>query len=171
MIITRRAVPEDAWAIATIHVRAWQKAYRGIVPDDYLDTLSIDQRATGWRQILTHKDSGDVWVALKDDLVLGWISSGPSRDSGSGPATGEIWAIYVSPEHWRTGIGRLLYAEAEQRLAELGMKEVTLWVLKGNTHARRFYESLGFSIDPGAEKTMTKTGAELSELRMRKQLS
>lgn len=167
-MIARAAVPEDALAIATIHVSAWQSAYRGIVPDEYLDSLSIEQRASGWRQILSQNPE-DVWVALEDNTILGWISAAASRDSDAGPATGEIWAIYVAPEHWRSGIGRMLCEGAEQRLGKQGMDEVTLWVLRDNQHALRFYESRGFSIDPGIEKTDART--KLIEVRMRKRLN
>jgi hypothetical protein len=48
----RSATPGDARAIATIHVEAWRAAYRGIVPDEYLDSLSIDGRESTWRQNL-----------------------------------------------------------------------------------------------------------------------
>jgi ribosomal protein S18 acetylase RimI-like enzyme len=168
-VTARPAQPEDALQIAMIHVYAWQSAYRGIVPDEYLDSLSIEQRASGWRQILSRSPE-DVWVALENDEVLGWISAAASRDSDAGPATGEIWAIYVAPEHWRTGIGRMLCEGAEQRLGKQGMDEVTLWVLRDNQRALRFYQSHGFSIDPGIEKTEGKTGAKLIEVRMRKRL-
>jgi len=170
-VIQRPAQPDDAFSIATIHVRAWQNAYRGIVPDAFLDSLSIEQRSTVWQQILTQKDAEEVWVAAEGDEIRGWISAAASRDTDAAPSTGEIWAVYVMPGRWRQGVGGLLCEGAEQRLGKQGMKDVTLWVLKDNERALRFYESRGFRIDPGIEKTIVRAGAELREIRMRKHLS
>jgi hypothetical protein len=43
----RPATPDDADAIASVHVRSWQAAYRGIVPDAMLDALSIQRGPAG----------------------------------------------------------------------------------------------------------------------------
>jgi ribosomal protein S18 acetylase RimI-like enzyme len=165
----RSATPEDALAIATIHVGAWRAAYRGIIPDEYLDSLSIEQRSDVWRQIL-EGSSENVLVAQAADSIVGWISAAASRDPDAEPSTGEIWAVYVAPAHWRTGIGRLLCQQAERKLVEQGLNEVTLWVLKDNRLARQFYGSTGFITDPQREKTIVWAGTELQEIRMRKRL-
>jgi hypothetical protein len=48
-ISLRPAVPGDSLAVARIHVRAWQTAYRGLLPDAYLDGLRAEDRAArGW---------------------------------------------------------------------------------------------------------------------------
>jgi ribosomal protein S18 acetylase RimI-like enzyme len=169
-VVIRSATPEDALAIATIHVGAWKAAYRGIVPDDFLDSLSIEQRSDAWRQILSEGSPENVLVAQTADSIVGWISAAASRDPDAEPSTGEIWAVYVAPAHWRTGIGRLLCQQAERRLVEQGLNEVTLWVLKDNRLARQFYGSTGFITDPQREKTIVRAGTELQEIRMRKRL-
>jgi ribosomal protein S18 acetylase RimI-like enzyme len=169
-VIIRSAKPEDALAIATVHVEAWKTAYRGIVPDEFLDSLSIEQRSDGWRRILSAGSPEDVLVAQAADTIVGWISAAASRDPDAGPSTGEIWAVYVAPAHWRTGIGRLLCQRAERRLVEQGLNEVTLWVLKDNRPAQQFYSSTGFMADPPSEKTIVRAGKELQEIRMRKRL-
>jgi ribosomal protein S18 acetylase RimI-like enzyme len=165
----RRAELDDADAIAAIHVHAWQEAYRGIVPHSYLDSLSIEARKKVWQENLEQRTS-DTWVAEEGGQVLGWISAARSRDSDAQPSTGELWAMYVHPQHWRRGIGRLLWHEAEEHLRTLGFSEATLWVLKGNAQAIAFYESNGFIIEPGSEKTITRGGADLLEIRLRKRL-
>src|SRR5688572_8422042 len=104
-MIIREATPSDARAIAEIHVRSWQAAYQGIVPDSFLESLSVDQRERSWRQSL--EGSGLVTSVLEErGEMLGWISVGPSRDEGEQPSTREIWAIYVEPKHWRRGVGQ-----------------------------------------------------------------
>ena len=41
----------DARGIAEVHVRSWQAVYAGIVPDEDLARLSVDQRHEFWRHI------------------------------------------------------------------------------------------------------------------------
>jgi ribosomal protein S18 acetylase RimI-like enzyme len=165
----RRARLEDAKAIAAIHVHAWQVAYQGIVPSECLISLSVEQREAAWRQNIERQVS-ETWVAEEGARVLGWISAARSRDSDALSTTGEVWAIYVDPSHWRQGVGQRLWCEAEGRLSASGFSEITLWVLKENARAIAFYASNGFAVDPGSEKTITQDGAELLEIRLRKKL-
>jgi ribosomal protein S18 acetylase RimI-like enzyme len=153
--------------IATIHVKAWQAAYRGIVPDEFLGSLSIDARESTWRQHLV-AGRATAWVAQESETIVGWISAGASRDPDASPSTGEILAVYVDPGHWGTGIGRLLCENAERHLLSVGCTEMTLWVLRDNQRAVRFYRSFGFFLDIGPEKTLERGGKSLIEIRFRK---
>lgn len=165
----RLATLGDARAIATIHVEAWRAAYRGIVPDEYLDSLSIDGREPVWRQSLLAADTS-TWVAQESDAIAGWISAGRSRDTDAGTSAGEIWAVYVAPGYWGKGVGRSLCRHAEQHLRTEGFITVTLWVLQDNTRAVKFYQSNGFVLDIGATKQIERGGKTLSEVRFRKPL-
>jgi ribosomal protein S18 acetylase RimI-like enzyme len=168
-MVVRRATVEDSGAIAEIHVRSWQAAYRGIVPPEFLDSLSVEQRQRVWRQKLEGGTSVTL-VLEEQDEVLGWVSAGPSRDSDALSSTSELAAIYVAPEHWRRGVGQRLWSDAEGELRRAGFLEITLWVLKENAGALRFYGANGFVVDPGIEKTVELGGAVLIEIRLRKQL-
>jgi ribosomal protein S18 acetylase RimI-like enzyme len=168
-MVVRRATAEDSGAIAEIHVRAWQAAYRDIVPPEFLDSLSVEQRQRVWRQRLEGGTPGTS-VLEEQGEVLGWVSAGPSRDSDALSSTSELAAIYVAPEHWRRGVGQRLWSDAEAQLRRAGFLEVTLWVLKENAGALRFYRANGFVVDPGIEKVVELGGAALIEIRLRKQL-
>lgn len=168
-VTIRFAQPQDALDIATIHVEAWQAAYRGIVPDEFLRALSIEQRHSVWQENLEAGESL-TWIAEDGDTALGWISAGRSRDADARQSTGEIWAVYVGPQHWSKGVGRALCATAEQELRTQGFAEVTLWVLKENERALRFYISNGFILDTDAERIIQRGGKTLGEVRMTKQL-
>lgn len=160
----RPAHVDDAESIANIHVRGWQAAYRGIVPDAHLDSLSIKDRATSWRAYLqTPSPSPEIWVADAAAQVIGWASLGKSRDDDAPAGTGELNAIYVLPAYWSAGVGRALWLMARKRLAELGFLRVTLWVLADNGRAIRFYRAAGFS--PGSERNMEIGGKVLREVR------
>lgn len=169
MISVRSATPDDARMIAKIHVEAWRAAYRGIVPDEFLDSLSVDKRESIWRQNLLAGDAA-AWVAQESEAIVGWISAAASRDPDAHAHTAEIWAVYVAPECWGRGIGRSLCETAERYLRLDGFIEVTLWVLTGNERAVKFYQSNGFALDVGHGKTLERGGKVLQEDRFRKPL-
>jgi len=136
----RPAHADDAQAIATVHVRSWQAAYRGVVPDAYLDSLSIEQRTTFWRGFLEEPSRPEIWAADADPPIIGWAIISQSRDKDAAPRTGELNAIYVLPEYWSSGVGRALWIKAKERLSERGFDQVTVWVLADNVRAIRFYK-------------------------------
>jgi ribosomal protein S18 acetylase RimI-like enzyme len=157
----RAAAPADVEAIATIHVAAWRAAYRGHMPDAYLDSLTVEQRSTRWANALARSGPGHIAVAEQ-----GFCYYGPTRDKDL--QGGEIYALYVHPDAWRQGTGRALCQHAERHAASLELDTVTLWVLKANEPARRFYERMGYAPD-GAERTNTRLiGTPLHEMRYRR---
>ncbi len=165
MVEVRRAIPDDAAAIAAIHVRAWQVAYRGLLPDEVLDGVSVEQRYEMWRRALTDSRSRTYYVAVEDGAAVGFCAvAAPSRDDDAEDGVAEIRAIYVDPDVWRTGVGRALMDVALEDLRASGWRWVTLWVLAENQHARDFYARYGFEPD-GAE--MTHEGSGEKEVRLR----
>lgn len=162
----RPAETTDARAIAAVHVASWRAAYARLVPDDVLADLSVDRRETMWRDNLVRSEwpARGTLVLLSDAAVVGFASVGPSRDDDTTAGTGELWAIYLHPDHWGTGSGRRLLSEAVTRLDDAGFDRATLWVLAGNDRARRFYAADGWSPD-GAERAETRPGFVLDEVR------
>ena len=159
------ASAEDCRAVAQIHVDAWRTAYDGIVPSDYLAALSVDQRETMWRTAV-ERGTPRILVARTNASVVGWIAYGRCRDDGSGPDVGEIWAIYAAPTAWSTGVGQALWKAACRDLQEQGYRSVTLWVIRENARAIRFYERSGFAIEDDSAKEFELGGAQITELRL-----
>jgi GNAT superfamily N-acetyltransferase len=160
----RAATPEDALGIARVHVGAWQVAYRGIVPTEHLDRMSVTERESRWKPWLEGDNPG-VLVAEDAEEVVGFISLGPGRDEGVGAEVGEVYAVYVSPKHWSTGVGRALWTEARRKLAQGGFRQVRIWVLGENHRARRFYEAAGLSLGGAAQKVEVIGGVPLVEVQ------
>jgi len=159
----RPATIDDARSIAAVHIASWRAIYKGHMPDDVLKDLDLEQRAAVWHERLALA-SIDCIVA-EAPPVVGFCSLSASRDSDCEPATGEITAIYLDPQHWRRGVGRQLVVAAVARAQERGYRNLTLWVLRENQRARSFYEAVGFSCD-GQEKTdMRIIGSPLHEVR------
>ncbi len=168
-MIVRRAVPADAPAIADIHVRSWQAAYRGLMPDDLLDGLSVADREARWTEAIAGRGGeGAVFVAEQDGRLTGFCgASEPSRDDDAAPDVAEIGAIYVDPELFRAGAGQALMDAALAHLESAGWREATLWVLAGNEPALNFYARFGFAPD-GSEKLYERSGT--TGIRLRRSL-
>jgi GNAT superfamily N-acetyltransferase len=162
MIRIRKAELDDAVGIATAHVASWKETYRGIVPDEFLDTLSIQRRTEQWMNSLSDPSNlyHRAFVAEMDGQIVGFSNYGISQEKGE-EFDGELYAIYLLKSAQGRRIGRMLFAEAVKGLLELGTSSMLVWVLEDNP-TRGFYEHLG-----GAylrEKTIEIGGRELVEV-------
>jgi len=169
----RPAEPDDAPALGRLHIRAWPAAYRGLMPDDYLDGLDPAERGQMWARALTSPGTDVsrfvVCAAGRGDPV-GFAIVGPVRESDSEhPRLGELYAINLDPESWGQGMGRLLLSAATEELRRRRFADAVLWVATGNTRARRFYEAAGWFAD-GTERTDNSFGPPVDETRYRREL-
>ncbi len=168
MLSVRAAAAADATEVARIHVRSWQLAYRGLLPDQYLDGLRPEDRAARYTFGRVGSDQPATIVALEEAVICGFATTGPSRSKDT-PAAGELLALYVDPDCWGLGTGRQLIAEARKRLSGRGFGEAILWVLAGNERAARFYRDDGWAPD-GARRQETSWGVTADEIRYRRTL-
>jgi ribosomal protein S18 acetylase RimI-like enzyme len=143
----REAGPQDAEAIAGIHVRSWQAAYRGLLTDDYLDGLSVGERLEQHRGALSTPGEHRTWVAEDGGRPVGFAVTGASQDADADERTGELYAVYLDPDLFGRGIGKQLSDHALDDLRARGFRTATLWVLETNEGARRFYEREGWAAD------------------------
>lgn len=168
-IRVRPAREDDALNIACVHVRSWQTAYRGILPDSFLDALEPQSREERWREALrpsaegrftfvaeapVNARSGDNHLTCGE--IVGFATGGPERDgieAGGARYEGEIYGLYLLQEYRRHGIGRRLVAAAVEVLLRRGQRSIVIWALQDNRPARAFYEQLGGALI--AEKTVT----------------
>lgn len=143
MIEIRPATPDDATGVARAHVRSWQVGYRGLISQEYLDALRPEDRAQRYGFDRMPLRGPFTQVAVDGDAICGHVTTGLSRDDDL-CGQGEIWAIYVDPLRWGTGIGQRLLTAGCEQLRGQGVAIAGLWVLEGNVRARRFYESAGW---------------------------
>jgi ribosomal protein S18 acetylase RimI-like enzyme len=160
----RAPIPADAPTLARLHVAAWQKGYRGLMPDAFLDALSAQDAEPRWVALLAD-DTGALLVAEVEGEVLGASRFGPTLDRDVPAQTAEIHSLNVDPAAWGYGVGSALLTAAMERLANQGYTRVSLWVVHGNRRARALYERHGFVTD-GTDRTTTQhTGSALHEVR------
>jgi GNAT superfamily N-acetyltransferase len=157
----RSAIPADALAVATVHVRAWQVGYRELLPADYLASLRPEDRAA--RYDFTHSDPAKphTRIAVSEEAILGFATFMPSVDP---PGYGELCALYIDPGRWGQGLGVALIADARARMSAQGFRHAVLWVLSGNSRADRFYRNDGWLPD-GQSKRQVMWGVEVEDLR------
>lgn len=170
----------DIDAVSAVRVRGWQAAYRGLMPQAYLDAMSVAADAERRRSWFGHRppEVSDL-VAEQDGAVVGWACVGPARDPDIAPGpeelpapwptAGELLALYVTPGLIGTGVGRALMAAGAARARASGYRALYLWVVRGNARARRFYERAGFVPD-GAQEAYEVGGRSVPELRYRRSL-
>ena len=155
----RRARPEDAAAVAAVHVRTWQAAYEHVFGAERLAAIDVASRRRFAERGI---ERGGVWVAEDGGRIVGFVSIGDSRGAAD---EGELYAIYVLPEAWGSAAGRGLMAAAVEALRGVYPTAI-LWVLDDNPRARRFYEREGWELDGGTQ-TEDFLGLDVTEVRYR----
>ncbi len=155
----RRAGTEDAHEISKIYALSWKTGYRGMIPQDYLDSLSEDYWTPKFQKWLSDGTMSAELLSA-DGAPAGAVAFGKSRDEKL-PEWGEIVSLYLKPEYFRLGFGTFLMKDTFRYFRENGYRDCYLWVLRENERAQAFYRSLGFTMTEDTvsyyigEKTIT----------------
>jgi GNAT superfamily N-acetyltransferase len=163
-VVIRSATPDDAEAIARVHVSSWKRAHAGVLPEEFLDSLDTGSRLGEWKRILG-EGRGSTIVAEADGRALGFASWGPSRDEDAEGGDVELYAIYLDPEAWGRGVARDLMRTV---LSEVRPgTPMSLWVPATSERARHFYRRHGFHPD-GIERIDEVGGTPVTQVRYRR---
>ena len=162
--LLRQANSTDARGIAQVQVSSWQSTYLGMIPDSYLQSLNVEQRAKSWVKICeTPVLCTQTIVAEIDGKIVGFVGVGPSQESNESNF-GEIYAIYVDPDNQNQGIGFDLLQQGTQFLVSEGFQSAILWVLDENIQTRNWYESNDWKTN-GKTKIDNRYNFELLEIQ------
>ena len=184
-MVIRAGSAADAAQIAGGAAGSWFGAYTGIIADEIIDRVTALDDGARVRQSFRTRPWQRMIVAVPDRTtsragIVGYAAFGPETDvlgapwphplstDGEERRVAELYALYVRPAWWSTGTGRALMDRVLARSVAAGYSSVTLWVLRDNQRARRFYERAGFAPD-GATNVLTGLG-DVLELRYRQQL-
>ena len=166
-IIIRLATPEDAPAMAEVHMRSWEVAYKDIIPSEYIREKN-STRPDMWKKNL-EEGQYPHRVILFERKIIGIMCFGAPQDHDVGEDTWELHYIYLHPDYFRRGIGTQAMNYAFDSSKDLGKKLMNVWVLAENTSSIKFYEQCGFVAD-GKNKTLDY-GKLLDGIRMRKDMT
>ena len=179
-MVIRAGSAADATQIAEVQRDSWHGAYAGIIADEIIDRVTALDGGARVRQSFRTRPWQRMIVAVpggEDSGIVGYAAFGPETDvlgapwphplssDGEERRVAELYALYVRPAWWSTGTGRALMDRVLARSVAAGYSSVTLWVLRDNRRARRFYERAGFAPD-GATNVLTGLG-HVRELRYR----
>ena len=163
----RRAEQSDAKGIAAVLIAAWQTAYLGLFPQEALNRLSPEDAERRWLERIA-RPWGHIFVAEQEGHIVGFMACGKSPDEDiDRDKVGELYVLYVHPDKWRQGYGAALLGQATECLREDGFEEMSLWVLRGNERAIRFYEAAGFEADGASKVKQRGDGLEMPLVRYR----
>ena len=133
----RRANTDDALILSEISVEMWKRAYEKLLPQQLLTDRKVDEkRINGWKENIANADY--IVLVYEDKKVCGYLWAGKKRDDIDIPY--EIYAIYVSSDYQKAGIGRALINEYKKIINN---KPFYLYMLKGNVSAAAFYKKMG----------------------------
>jgi GNAT superfamily N-acetyltransferase len=187
VVVIRAGSAAHAAQIAAVQRETWFAAYEGVIAPEVIDRVTTPDngarvrqsfRTRPWQRMLVAVDPAAVDPAASG--TVGYASFGPEMDvlnapwphpltaDGEGGRVAELYALYVRPAWWSTGTGRALMEKVLARSAAAGYRSITLWVLRDNQRARRFYERAGFAPD-GATNVLTGLGGVI-EVRYRRDL-
>lgn len=132
-----------------MHLASWKWAYRGLLPDSYLNRLRHDELAARWwRRLAAVELDEAIRVVEHDSRVGGFVSFGPRHDDATWLGyAGEVYMLYLAPELVGNGLGQELLEQAFEELSRVRCHWVVVWVLAKNERARRFYERAGMRLD------------------------
>ncbi len=159
MEIRRFSKTDSVDDVSRVYAESWKSAYKGIVPQDYLD--NIDEKR--WSGFLSAELSR-LWLASDGERIVGTSTYSPARDKKFG-GWGEIISIYLLPQYARRGIGTKLLKASMDSLFLMRYKKIYLWVLEENYTARDFYTKSGFYPN-GDTREIVIGGKRLAEIRL-----
>jgi GNAT superfamily N-acetyltransferase len=143
--LVREAQISDVAGMAKVRVDTWLATYRGIVPDEFLDAMSVEEVTDGWKRgFFESRQPGVALYAAENAQkeIIGVAVCGPESDQDP-VHPGEIYILYVLPAYQGQGVGQQLFAACVQHLTStLHVNSMLIWTYAESPY-HRFYEKLG----------------------------
>lgn len=135
----------DANEIAKLHHDSWHNTFDKILPEVYIEKQSLQYLQNIWRELFQNLKEHVVFVAKKDNKILGFIEVGPIEDTGENFSNydSEIYKLYVDTNLKQQGIGKLLLIYGLDYLRNKGYNNTIVKAFHKNSDAIKFYENMG----------------------------
>lgn len=135
------ASKEDIKSVARVYVDAWKTTYNGLVPNDYLESLSYVDAEQKWHNFLNNKNEPFIYIAMNDTEEIIGFASGKRIDDEN--FDGELYSLYLLQECRGLGVGRQLVSAVANHFKEKGITSMMVWVMEQNKSGLGFYERIG----------------------------
>jgi len=137
----KRATEEDIKSIAKVYVDGWKTTYDGLVPDNYLESLTYREAERKWLSFLNYENNPFIYIAVNEDGKTIGFAAGKGLDNDK--FDGELYALYLLPESRGLGTGKQLVSVIAKHLIEQGVNSMMVWVMEQNKSGLGFYERMG----------------------------
>ena len=140
--IIRKKERKDCADVAHVVTVAWNETYKGIVPDDFLEGLYLneEQRTINSYNKFDENDNHQ-YVLEVDGKVIGFVNVG-STDEKEYDNCGELHAIYIINGYKGNGYGKKLINIGIEELKKMGYNKMIIGCLEGNP-SNEFYKHIG----------------------------
>ncbi|CAB1078424.1 hypothetical protein D1AOALGA4SA_6165 [Olavius algarvensis Delta 1 endosymbiont] len=118
-MIIRPTQKTDAHSMSCIYVQTWQDTYLGVIPYDYLLSMSISRHEKAFFNELKSKQIIS-FVVEDGGRVIGFVTGGYER-RGDDIYGGEIYTLYVLKKFQRRGLGSQLVSALTLQFHQLGI--------------------------------------------------
>jgi GNAT superfamily N-acetyltransferase len=163
-VIVRRAHSADASQLAKVNVNSIRSTYESLVPSSVLGSLSFRDYENRFHQRIV-EDRWHIFVVEADGQIMGFTALGDEVEKAGQTLTGQLNVIYLDPQWWRRGVGRLLWNETMAYARQLGWTHLRVKVGTGNSRARRFYEAMGCVADETLVEETAYLGVTLETIQ------
>jgi ribosomal protein S18 acetylase RimI-like enzyme len=162
-VVIRRATLEDAAEIANVHINSWREAYKGMLPQDFLDDrpLYFKNRYQLWKRVTSNPSEITFVAESKDNGIVGFINGSKPRDPEYQDYA-EVTSVYLLKKYHGKKIGYQLLREFFGVARAQGFNKAYLWVIENNPTIK-FYERSG-GVFNNHKKEDTIANQKVSEL-------
>ncbi|MBY0413180.1 MAG: GNAT family N-acetyltransferase [Bdellovibrionales bacterium] len=159
----RAATPDDAAEIANVHINSWREAYKGLLPQVFLDErpLYFKNRYQLWKSVLSVPNNITFVAECSENGVIGMVNGSKARNAEYEDYA-EVYCLYLLQKYHGQKIGFELLKKSFEAFEYRGYSKAYLWVLEGNPTIK-FYEKTG-GIHKGHIMEETVAGQLMNEL-------
>ena len=135
----REANAEDMELIANLYVINWKKTYVGLLPDNFLNGLTVNDGINKWQEYLT-KEKHRIFVAYENENFLGFSACKEDEELKN---CLYLDSLHVSESSRGKGVGTKLINTVGSYAYIKGYEHMSICIVKGNDKAKRIYEKMG----------------------------
>lgn len=145
MIEFRPALFRDAELIAKTRRKAWDATYRGIYPDEMIDSFDFERHTQREQQRLRNSNY-HCFLVMDEDNCVGYFAYGTIREGIWKDFTFRLHSVYLLPAYQGRGLGRKIFAQVRASCLQFGKGTMYLDCHPANEKALAFYRHMGGTV-------------------------